>query len=322
MSQHPTPVFIVGSGRSGTTVTASLLNLLPGIQISKETGYIGPNHKLLLSNPTIDQLALLIPEVNTWLAKDEWENQATDEGFRSFCDRYGVQGGSAFVHYVWQLDSAIPWHELNGIGDNTPLYVMAIPAIRQLMPNARFIHMIRDPRDVVCSILKMRFGADELTTAAMEWHIYLGCWLMAERIVPAEQRMECRYEDLCKDPAGTFSRIAKFIGRSDDDAAAALALHASGGKQVKTGFEKIAKWSHHTRIYEPLSASRIGRYKSELSKKQIQVVEEIAQYGMAAYGYSVSDWHVHPLMREDRFQLLKAMIRDFTNRCMKRIRGR
>lgn len=91
----------------------------------------------------------------------------------------------------------MPWHELSFIGDNTPLYVLAIPAIQDLMPNARFIHMVRDPRDVVCSVLKMRFGADDVVVAAMEWHLTLGCWLMAERIVSADRRMECRYEDLC-----------------------------------------------------------------------------------------------------------------------------
>ena len=322
MSQHPAPVFIVGHGRSGTTITATLLNHLPGIHIVKETGYIGLKMNLLQDIRNPSTLSRLIEETNAWLTYNHWENTASLEGFRQFCSRYGIHGGGAFIHYVWQLDSPTPWHELSSIGDNTPLYVMAIPAILELMPDARFIHMVRDPRDVICSTLKMRFGADEIVTAAMEWHLYLGCWLMAERVVPAEQRIECRYEDLCLNPMQSFARLAKFLNRSEQEAAAALALHASGDSTHKTGFEKIAAVSHHTRLTEPLNGSRIGRYKSEFSASQIQQIEEIAQYGMAACGYAVSTWQVHPLMREDRIKLTKAAIRDTFIRCMKRLRGR
>ncbi len=322
MAQHPTPVFILGSGRSGTTVTASLLNHLPGVQIAKETGFIATNQKVLLEAADRQSLVRLIPEINSWLARNEWVNRASAEGFYQFCDRYNLQGGSALIHYVWQLDSETPWHELSFIGDNTPLYVMAIPTLEAMMPNARFIHMIRDPRDVVCSILKMRFGADEAVTAAMEWHIYFGCWLMAERLIPPDRRRELRYEDLCGNPGQAFHMLAEFLGRSEADAEAALSMHASGGGKAKDGFENVAKWSHHTRIHEPLSTSRIGRYTSELTKKQIQDIEEIAQYGMTACGYQSSELRLHPLIREDRFKLLKAMIRDFANRCGKRLRGR
>jgi hypothetical protein len=65
MSQHPTPVFILGSGRSGTTITATLLSHLPRVRISKETGYISQNIPLLkdISNP--ESLRLLIETVNS-----------------------------------------------------------------------------------------------------------------------------------------------------------------------------------------------------------------------------------------------------------------
>ncbi|MEJ7589976.1 MAG: sulfotransferase [Planctomycetaceae bacterium] len=210
MSQHPIPVFVLGSGRSGTTITASLLNHLPGVQIAKETGYIGQNLALLQDIEHPDALARLVQEVNSWLEKERWEHSASIQGFRDFCQRYQFFGGAAFIHYIWQLDSTVPWHELSFIGDNTPLYVMAIPAIQVLLPNAQFIHMVRDPRDVVSSVLKMRFGADDVVVAAMEWHLTLGCWLMAERIVSADRRMECRYEDLCTAPSKRWPASRNF----------------------------------------------------------------------------------------------------------------
>ena len=323
MLQHPTPVFIVGSGRSGTTITASLLSHLPRVQIAKETGYISQNLSLLrdINNPS--SLQRLIEEVNSWLTHSHWENFASADGFRSFCSQYDFHGCQAFIHYVWQLDSPKPWHELSFIGDNTPLYVLAIPAIQELMPNARFIHMVRDPRDVVTSTLKMRFGADDPVLAAMEWHLLLGSWLMAERIVSADRRIECRYEDLCTDSESTVTRLAKFLDHTEEDAIAAIARQSSTGSELSTGFQKVAAVAaHHTRLTEPLAASRVGRFLSELTSAQIQAIEEVAQDGMLAYGYTLTGQREHPLLRENRMCFLKAAVRDVTKRCMKRLCGK
>ena len=322
MSQHPTPVFILGSGRSGTTITASLLSQLPGVQIAKETGYIGQNLTLLQDIGIPESLNRLIEETNSWLKDNQWENRASLDEFQRFCRQNDIHGASAFLHYVWQLDSPKPWHELAFIGDNTPLYVMAIPAIQKLLPNARFIHMVRDPRDVVCSMLKMRFGADDPAVAAMEWQLYVGCWMMAERLVSADRRMECRYEELCTSPEQTFADLAKFLNHTEADAAAALAQHAGDGSKSNTGFEKVASVSHHARLTEPLSPNRVARYRSELTTAQIQAIEEMAQNGMLAYGYEPSKWHIHPLIREDRNSICKSMFRDLVNRGLKRLRGK
>ena len=320
MSQHPTPVFILGSGRSGTTITATLLSHLPRVRISKETGYISQNIPLLKDIRSPESLRRLVDIVNTWLTVSQPDHLASIDGFQRFCDRYELQGGAAFIHYIWQLDSPKPWHELDYIGDNTPLYVMAIPAIQELMPNAKFIHMVRDPRDVVTSTLKMKFGADDPVIAALEWHIALGCWLLAERIVAADRRMECRYEDLCTAPQETMIRLAKFVDHTETEAIKALTDQASAGSKQNSGFETVAVVEHHMRLIEPVAASRVGRYKTELSAEQIQKIESIAQYGMLAYGYEPSGWHDHPLVWEDRISLLKSMFRDFAKRCSKRLR--
>jgi hypothetical protein len=166
--------------------------------------------------------------------------------------------------------------------------------------------------------MRMRFGADDLVTASMEWHLYVGCWLMAERIIPASQRAECRYEDLCTDPNTTLTAIAEFLGRTREEAIAAVAAHGAGAND-SAGFQKVATLQHHTRLAEPLNAGRIARYKSDLSSDQIHTIEAIAQYGMLAYGYTPTQWHTHPLMREDRMYFLKAMVRDFSRRVYKRL---
>jgi hypothetical protein len=164
---------------------------------------------------------------------------------------------------------------------------------------------------------KMRFGADDPVIAALEWHVALGCWLLAERIVSADRRIECRYEDLCTAPQETMIRLAKFVNHSEAEALKALEDHASAGATQKTGFETVAAAQHHTRLIEPVDASRIGRYKIELSPEQIQKIEAIAQYGMLAYGYEPSGWHDHPFVWEDRMSLLKVDVSRYRKAMLK-----
>ena len=318
MKRQPTPLFILGSGRSGTTITASLLNRMPGIHIAKETGYIGQNIALLRNIETPSSLQRLISEVNSWLTVEQWQARADLSDFQSFCLTHGIAGASAFIHYVWQLESSTSWDQLEYIGDNTPLYVTCIPAILELMPNARFIHMVRDPRDVVCSIVKMRFGADDPVLAAMEWHATIGCWLMAERMIDSSRRIECHYESLCGDPAMTMQRIAGFLGRGEHEAHKAVALHAANSRELPS-FGNVAGLPHHARLLEPLNSQRVGRYLRELTKPQIERIEEILQYGLFAYGYQISEWRAGPMSKEDRLQLTLATIRDIMKRVLRRV---
>jgi hypothetical protein len=319
MKNHqPTPVFIVGSGRSGTTITASLLNRLPGVHIAKETGFIGQNFDLLQRTDHPESLNRLVDVVNSWLTSEQWEQRATAEGFHNFCSRWSLKGGAAFVHYVWQLESKQSWGELQFIGDNTPLYVTCIPMLQQLFPNARFIHLVRDPRDVVCSIAKMRFGAADHMAAAMDWNLMIGCWLMAERTIAESSRVECRYEDLCISPEDTLAKLAAFLGRDRSESDAILTSFADA-KQTPSMFEKVATLSHHARIAEPLNGSRVARYKAELTTAQIQQLECILQNGMRAFGYEFTDWQVSPLMKNDHLFILRAMLRDALKRCWQRI---
>jgi hypothetical protein len=111
------------------------------------------------------------------------------------------------------------------------------------------------------------------------------------------------------------------VGTTAEAAREAIRLHAAGGRKPK-GFEAVAQRSHHRRLAEPLSPARVGRFRKDLSKKQIRQVESIAQYGMQAYGYAMDTRSLHPLIIEDRISLLKASVRDLLNRMRQRLWGR
>ena len=81
MSGGPIPVFVLGCGRSGTTVTARLLNHLPGVHIAKETGYLNQHFDLLRQIDQPAALEQLLQIVNAWLQTNDWSGRASAADF-------------------------------------------------------------------------------------------------------------------------------------------------------------------------------------------------------------------------------------------------
>ncbi|MHA1529653.1 MAG: sulfotransferase [Alphaproteobacteria bacterium] len=64
--------------------------------------------------------------------------------------------------------------------EKTPHNLLAIGFLARLAPGARFLHVMRDPRSIAWSLLAMRWGPDELTTAASWVGSYCRAWAAAE----------------------------------------------------------------------------------------------------------------------------------------------
>ena len=98
------------------------------------------------------------------------------------------------------------------MGDKTPGYVRRIPTLHALWPEAKFVHIIRDGRDVCLSAINWRkadhalgrfstWTEDPITTAAVwwEWHVRLG--REDGGSLPPKLYHEVRYEALVSVPA-------------------------------------------------------------------------------------------------------------------------
>lgn len=100
--------------------------------------------------------------------------------------------------------------------DGTPEYSLHLPALRRLFPEARFIHLLRDPRDVVRSMLNFHaaFGRELVPGEEEAWNY----WLRTVRACVAAERgwgsgvvMRVRYRDLVEDSRATVGRILEFL---------------------------------------------------------------------------------------------------------------
>lgn len=111
------------------------------------------------------------------------------------------------------------------VGDKFPLYAQQIPLLEQLFPGSRYLHLVRDGRDVVSSRLHAyaelrgwRTQARPTTSVAFEARQWAGPVRAARAHAPAlgERHLEIRYEALVADPAGVGARLLDFLGLAPD----------------------------------------------------------------------------------------------------------
>jgi len=206
---------IVGSPRSGTTLLRFMLDSHPELAIPPETGFLmlrpkfwGRGDKfrekffralVTYPQPIPAWPDFEIPEEAFWKALLEITPFNLPEGYRAFYRLYAARFGKP------------RW------GDKTPLYCLELNAVRRVLPEARFIHIIRDGRDAALSLRRMWFSPGwDIETQAAYWRKYV---LAARKAgLGCPDYLEVRYEDLILRTRDTLERICAHVCLDYDDA--------------------------------------------------------------------------------------------------------
>jgi hypothetical protein len=151
-------------------------------------------------------------------------------------------------------------------------------AIFDAYPDARILHMIRDPRDRYASVLarwKVRRGDVGAGTAA---------WLASVRIgernsrrYPDRYRL-VRYESLVRGPEQTLREVCSFVGEPYRDEM--LGMTGAAGFRAQGGNSSYG--SHAVGVISPRS---IGRYRQVLTPRQVAFIELAAAQPMRRLEY-------------------------------------
>jgi hypothetical protein len=218
----PNPyVFIVGSPRSGTTLLRRIVEAHSQIAIAPETQWIAEFYKKrigltpegavsrellrrLLEHPKFHHLRVSARDL-----EGLFEAGRTDE--------YGAFVGRLFDHYGRERRKPL-------VGDKTPIYIRQIHVLHRLWPRVKFVHLIRDGRDVCLSVLNWKRKAariaelfptweeDPVTTAALCWERDVGQGREQGRPLGPELYHEVRYESLVTRPAEEVQGLCSFLG--------------------------------------------------------------------------------------------------------------
>ena len=203
------PFFIVGSARSGTTLLRLMLNAHPEVAIPPESRFITElwtGHDEVEVDPLLSEL-----EANDRFQTWELPIAAV---------RRELDGRSS-ARYVEVMEAAYTAfsraHGKRRWGDKTPRYVRHISLLARLWPDARFIHLIRDGRNVALSYADVPFGPKNVATAATLWSGRVQAGLRDGRPLGGKRYLEINYEDLVEDPKGEIGDLCGFLDLEFDD---------------------------------------------------------------------------------------------------------
>jgi hypothetical protein len=284
---------VIGSPRSGTTLLRFMLDSHPELAIPPETGFLALGPKLrgrgdklrenffrAVINFPIEAPAWAdfeIPEETFRASLLEINPFTVAEGYRTFYRLYAARFGKS------------RW------GDKTPLYCMELDTIRKILPEARFIHIIRDGRDAALSLRRMWFSPGwEIETQAEYWR---GCILAARRAgLGHKDYMEVRYEDLVLKTRETLNRICTFIELDYDDSMLSYytrtpdRLKEHKGRFLSDGTvlrSQEQRLGQQKRTMEPPDPSCVFAWKSAMSAEERERFRRVAGDLLRDLGYEV-----------------------------------
>src|ERR1700733_3449644 len=254
------PFFVVGAGRSGTTLLRLILAGHSRLHIPPETWFLRPlvQHFPLTGALTQPQLERAI---ETMVRHERWPDMglaASDLRRRAAALLQPGLVDVIDVVYRHLLDSSGKLR----LGDKTPHYFAIVPELAALYPEAKFVYLVRDGRDVAISWIDA--GWERYYEAGFEWpaamaHLQRDCVAYAGRVLAVH------YEDLVRQPAEIARRICTFLGESYEPAMLDW--------QDRTDLVASRDRHLHARLEQPLSENAIGVWRHRLSALECFAME-------------------------------------------------
>lgn len=242
-----------------------MLNRHPTIAIPLESLFIVDYLKVASRFEISTLKALLIqePEIR------EWGIQPTLEDLN---DSQTITEAVEQLHHMYlQATGKRNW------GQKTPRFVRHLELILTHFPYSRFIHLIRDPRAVVSSLMQSDVHRSNSYHASLRWRMDVGHGLDFEERHP-DYMLRIHYEELVRDVEKTLKRILSFLNLPYD---ASLKEPGEPGRAEYTRFYK----NIHANIDSLPSDQFIDKWKTNLSSRDVEVVERINGEMMVGLGY-------------------------------------
>lgn len=287
--------FVLGTGRCGSTLVQEVLARHPAV------GFVS----------NLDDRYGLPPAAGRWnnqlyrrvpaaLTKKGRARFAPSEGYRILGREVSPVLSTPFRDLV--ADDATPWlstrvrgfFEARASAQGQPLFLHKFTGwpragfLDAVLPDARFVHIVRDGRAVANSFLQMpwyggyrgperwdfgplperydalwqRSGRSHVVLAGLAWRLMMDAFGEARRAVEPGRWLELRYEDVLADPSGTFDRMRTFLGLPPDERfTASVAAH-------------------------PFDAGRREAFRADLDWRSLERLDAALGEVLDAFGYA------------------------------------
>lgn len=284
MTSHP-PFFIVACGRSGTSLLRSMLNQHPRIAIPLESLFI-VDYLRAKSNIPLGRLKKLMvrePEVG------EWGLKVSPEDLES-CDT--IEACIIKLHELYMSGTGCDvW------GQKTPRFIRYLDLLVERFPGSRVVHLVRDPRAVVSSLIRSDVHRSDAYHASLRWlnDVHQGLEFQERR---PEITLRMRYEDLVTEPEQNLADVITFLGLSPG------VVREAGREPASTEEYSEFYANIHANLNRRPTPDFIDKWRTSLTPEDVEVVEAICHSQMRELGYEPE--MKSPQLRPGRVRALKV----------------
>ncbi len=257
-------IVIGGCGRSGTTLVRVILDSHPNICCGPESG-------------------VFLPEPLD-LGRLQAKFRPVVERLRGAYD--ASQSRAQFIDLF--ADMCVATAGKSRWAEKTPRNVLHLDYLFERFPEARFVHLLRDGRDVVCSLRthprhRVKNGQlvplntwKPMEVCAQRWRDSL---LAAEPYWSDARFHTVRYEQLVSNPRQAIGELLAFLGEPWDDAVLA---HS----EAESTFRDATTFPQNPEALKPIETSALGRWQRDMTDEDRSIFKAIAGGLLVEYGYA------------------------------------
>ena len=293
---RPPAPFVVGLTRSGTTLLRMMLDAHPQLTVPPETHFVPDLIKAAKDGGSVDAMLDALAGNRTW---DDFGIPVAEmrERFKAIplADEPARPGAAvrAFFDAYAERQGKPRW------GDKTPAYMLSVTRIGRALPEVRFIHLIRDGRDVALSQTARAINEQPPPAEqAAKWVKRIRKSREQASKLGGERYIEARYEDLVRDPEPALRRICEFTELPFEPAmltyyerAAERLQEMSGAlREDGTHAEQAEGYriENHKPTTEPPDPSRLDKWRREMSPEDLKAYDDVAGDMLRELGYEVT----------------------------------
>lgn len=271
------PFFIVGADRSGTTLLRLMLNRHSRLCIPPESHFIvdlyHENNGKIFPDRICESLSTH-PRYLEWALPHQLLCDKLRRGPREWSTIFDI----LFSEYAIRQGKS-RW------GDKTPVYVEHLRLLNQIFPKAKIIHIIRDGRDVACSLKEVPWYNEvggSIVGAAERWRRVVSAGHRDGLMLGKEVYLEIFYEKLVLDPEATLRIVCQHIGESYEPD---MLLY------YETAEDHIPRhrMDWHQRTTQPVNKDRVRRWETDLTSIEIGLFEFYAGSLLCKLGYEINN---------------------------------
>ncbi len=276
--------FILGNPRSGTTLLRLMLNSHPEIGVPPESGFLQWWHKKynlwsVAATQNEERLTSFIEDILSSKKIEDWKLNKEELKFFIISENP--------KKYIEIINCIYKFYTKNKpiIGDKNNYYIHHLSELKVISPQSKYIHLIRDGRDVACSYINIKTldpnlkyipkVSSNIAEIAREWDDNVS---KIETFIAQENSITVKYEDLISSPENVLIKICEFLGVKFN--VSMLNYHQNNNNDEPTS---TLHWKKKT--LEAIDSNNKQKFLGLLSTHEIDTFNAIALITLKKYNY-------------------------------------